>query len=199
MARTKDPDNERSRREAMMAATYGLLVARPWHQVTLADVAASAGVSKGLPRYYFGNQERLIVDTIRWFLKRQVTGLHAIAGLDIPVQQRLQMLIDAALPDYEVLDAEVRFQLEVWSFAKKSRPDVLVEIRAAYADFRGTCAELVTVGIQEGYVTDDVDPMTYVFIHSLLDGLSIQATIDTSLDIPALRARTRAVIEKLLN
>lgn len=197
MGRPRDPELTAERRSTIMAATYRLLIEDAWPAVTLAKVAEAADVSKGLVRYYFGSKEALITETIEWFLAAQLEAVFAIARMDAPPRDRLQLLLEVALPEHEETEAQLRFQLEVWSFAK-THPEILATVREGYAQFRRACAELLAIGEAEGYAAGSGDPTSYLMLHALLDGLTFQCAVDPGLDVKALRARALEVIERLV-
>jgi AcrR family transcriptional regulator len=53
-------------REAILAAAYGLWLAEPFDEVTLDDVATSAGVSRQTVHRQFGSKEDLMAAVIEW-------------------------------------------------------------------------------------------------------------------------------------
>lgn len=197
MARTKDPALERQRKAQIVATVYRLLVEGSFHEATLQRVAKEAGVSKGLVTYYFPNKDALILETIARYHGRQRELLEGIAASRLPVEERLRLLVDAAFPSRRSVTDELRFQTEVWSFAK-TRPEVWEAIARSYRAFKGACQALVEVGHREGYVTaEDLDDV-YLLIHALVDGLTFQLAVDESLAIDAVKRRLLGLIEQLL-
>lgn len=197
MARTKDPELEQRRRLLILGTARRLLVEGSHASVTLDRVAAEAGISKGMLTYYFPSKERLITETIALFLHEQETLLGAIARDDRSFRERLELLIEAALPSRGALDAELRLQAEVLSFAKEN-PETLEAVRSLYRRFRHACEALVEVGIRDGTVTAPNARASYLLVHALVDGLSLQISLDPALDVADVRKRAVAAITSLL-
>jgi AcrR family transcriptional regulator len=194
MARTRDPALESARRAQVMDAVFELLSEGSWHAMTLQQVGRRAGVSKGLVTYHFASKDALIVAAIARFHQRYETSLTSIALSPLPVRERLEQLILAAFPSHDEVAREVRFQTEVWSFAK-ANPEVMAAVSQNYSQFRAATAALLQMGVAEGYVTTADPGGLYLFVQSLVDGLSIQVAYDPDLDLPAARARLLELLE----
>ena len=54
-----------ARREEILAAAHRLFAARPYAQVSTTDIAAAAGVARGLLNHYFGTKRDLYVEVVR--------------------------------------------------------------------------------------------------------------------------------------
>ncbi len=181
MARPKNPELEEQRRQQVAAAAFGLLAKHSHDSVTLDDVAREAGISKGLVAYYFKTKDAMFLEAIDRYHALQRQMLHF--ALQMPSESkraRAELLFDCGFPSRESVEQEVRFQSEVWSFAK-SRSDVWEKIGTAYRNFRRECADLL------GSQGETVDPMTYLMIHALVDGLSFQVALDPTIDLARLR------------
>jgi AcrR family transcriptional regulator len=197
MAKTKNPELEQQRKALIIDTVARLLSEGSHRQLTLERVAHEAGISKGMVTYYFSSKDQLILQTIHHFLDRQGRRLMAIASSELPIRERLQELLATALPDRETLERDVRFQAEVLSFAKDV-PEAYEAVRRSYVAFRQACEALVVMGIEEGYVTAPDARWTYVLLHSLLDGLAVQITMDPDLDADEARRRALALVDELL-
>jgi TetR/AcrR family transcriptional regulator, transcriptional repressor of bet genes len=197
MARRKDPALEQRRRLLILTTVRRLLVEGSHATVTLDRVAAEAGVSKGMVTYYFGSKERLITETIAHYLHEQEAMLGAIARAEGSFRERLERLLEAALPSRRALEAELRLQGEVLSFAKESA-QTLEAVRRLYRGFRRACEALVEVGIRDGSLAANQARGSYLLVHALVDGLSLQLALDPELDVADMRARAVATIERIL-
>jgi len=197
VARPPDPEKQQQRRDAIEGAVYELLIERSWSAITLAEVGKRAEVSKALVVHYYGDKRSLLLASVRRFLDRQAEMALAIAGSDGPIAERLATLVTLALPDHEEIERQMRFQLEVWSFAKTDA-DALAVVRNAYKRFREACEAMIEIGKASGYITNDDPEWSYLLLHGLLDGLSFQTALDPSLDIDALRAKVIAHIDGTL-
>ncbi|WP_261664116.1 TetR family transcriptional regulator [Deinococcus sp. Marseille-Q6407] len=69
MARRVDPIQDRQRRTALVVAVYQAIYERGYHAVTLADIAAEAGVSRGTLMYHFGSKAGLLTAAMQRFTR----------------------------------------------------------------------------------------------------------------------------------
>ena len=195
MARTKDPKLEAQRREQVAGAVVELLAEGSWRSATFAAVASRAGVSKGMVTYYYPDKGALLLDAIQRFHDRYRQRLVEVAGAALPVRERLERLIEVAFPSVEVVRAEVRFQTEVWYYAKE-RPEVAELVGEAYGQFRMACEALLQLGVAEGYVDEGEAEGLYLFVHALIDGLSLHVAWSPDVDLAAARRRLVSLLER---
>ncbi|HEV2998889.1 MAG TPA: TetR/AcrR family transcriptional regulator, partial [Solirubrobacteraceae bacterium] len=87
------------RREDLVRAALELFAERPYEEVSVDDVAAAAGVAKGLLYYYFGSKRRLYVKGLELVAReRRERILAAVAAVDPENQvERLERSIEAHL------------------------------------------------------------------------------------------------------
>ncbi len=197
MARKRDPELEKQRRAQIMRTVFGLLVEGSHRALTLDAVAREAGISKGVVTYWFKSKDALIVSTIRHFIDVQMALLEAVMRSPRDARERLRLMVEAAFPSREEVERQLRFQVEVWSFAK-GRPEALDAVRESYRAQRAALLELLQAGTTEGYVTNpDVDDLQ-LLIQALTDGMSLQIALDPELDIDAIKGRLLDLIDRAL-
>jgi len=196
--RPKDPAREARRRRELLDVTIEMLGERAFHSVTQGRVAERAEVSKGVVTYYFPTKADLLVAAIRRYHQTVQEGLDAIVAQEsLSARDKLRLLIAAAFPSADAVEREVRFQSEVWSYAK-DHPDAREAVVQSYRAFRDACARLLEIGADEGLVTIEDRDTAYLFIHALIDGLSFQIAVEPTLDVAALRKKLEAVILDLV-
>lgn len=197
MARTKDPQVEEARRRHVADAAVAALGEGSWRSVTLEEVARRAGVSKGAVTYWFPSKEALFLEALKRFHTHYQEQLTSVALEDRPVRERLVRLIELAFPSQAAVAAEVRFQVEVWSFAKE-HPAVLQAVQDAYLQFRFACEALVQIGVQEGWVNAPDVRGLYRFIHALMDGMSLHIAFEPEVDLVEIREHLLVLLERWL-
>jgi len=180
-----------------MRTTRELLTHGSFANLTLSKVAEQAGVSKGLLTYYFGSKEQLIVETIRSYHLEQSALLQGLVALPLPVRAKIQLMVDATMPTQQSVQDELKFQVEVWSFAK-TRPDALDAVRVSYRNFREACESLLDQGIADGSIQVRDTAFTYRALHAIIDGLSFQLAVEPDIDMVTLRADTLRLFQHLL-
>ena len=194
MSRPKDPKLEQQRRVHIMAAVALCLSEGSHSSLTLDKVAKVAGVSKGMVTYYFKTKDRLILESMQLFLEQELERLVGIVQEERPMRERIERLLEAALPSRDEVCAEVAFQTEVWSYAKQN-PEAQEAMKTLYLRFREACRSMVDVGIAEGYVTAPDAHWLYLLIHALIDGVSFQIVFDEDLDVAEIRERILHLID----
>ncbi len=75
------------RRRQIFACAEKLFAQRPYEDVSATDIAAAAGVARGLVNHYFGNKRQLYLEVVR--LNSTVSGLAVAALPDGTLQDRI--------------------------------------------------------------------------------------------------------------
>ncbi len=198
MAKKKDPELEQKRKRQTILAVFRLLAQTTHQSMTLDQVAAESGLSKGLVNYYFNGKEALIVETIQFFLDQQLTKLDAVLRRDEPVERRFDTLLEVALPSRQEQEIRFRFLTEVWSFAKLNE-EAADAIRDSYGRYRSACEALIEAGVREGYVNNAGQRWLFFLFYSLLDGVALQLSFDSSLDVDEIRQDLRCFFHEVLS
>jgi AcrR family transcriptional regulator len=137
-SRRKPPPRERletqERREQLLAVAKSLFLERPYDQVSMDDLAARAGVSKGLVFHYFGSKRELYVELVR-------RGSEALLEATRPSEDRPPLeKLEAGLLSYLVY---VQDNAEAWTGLFTSGVGVDPEIAAIVDQTRSTLAERI--------------------------------------------------------
>ncbi len=85
--------NERRRQEIISTAVR-LFAERGYHATTLDDIARALGSTKGLIYHYFRSKADLADQSVRGSLHLMLRRLEAIAGSDLPPDEKLRCAID---------------------------------------------------------------------------------------------------------
>lgn len=198
VVKTRDLALEQQRKQHIILTARRLLAEGSHAGVSLSSIAKEAGVSKGMLTYYFASKDELITATIADHLARQEELLIAVAAdRTTSVRDRLERMLELALPSGERATDELRFIVEVWSYAK-TRPSVMELVQIAYKRFRKHGQRLLAMGAREGYVTAKDHAWVNIAINALLDGLSFQLAVDRELDAADLRRRVLRIVDMLV-
>ena len=112
------PVVRRARREQLVRAALRLVRKVGVHGFTTADVAAEAGVSRGILHYHFQSKEEIIHEALLMLLlefgRRAAEAVVTAGG---PARNRLHALVDASLNEQEI--AFYASLLEFWSPARR--------------------------------------------------------------------------------
>ena len=157
----------------LIRSAYRLFSEKGVHRVSLDEIAAGAGLSKGLVLYYFKTKENLVLATMRW-------------ALDLTAERVGQAMAKAATPNGKVL-AMID---GIWSGAKTNRRFYLLyldlaghaarvqhftELSAAFHSVvNALYAEVIVQGIAEGaFAVEDPEEGAAV-LRAIIDGLFLQ-------------------------
>ncbi|MFI2608864.1 TetR/AcrR family transcriptional regulator [Kitasatospora sp. NPDC018619] len=80
-------------RERIVGAAIDVLARKGFHQATVSDITAQAGVSRGLISYYFPTKQALADE----LLNRYLEGVHQLLDVEGTPDEQLSAIIDRAL------------------------------------------------------------------------------------------------------
>lgn len=161
------------RRIELIRSAYRLFGSHGVHRVSLDQVAAGAGLSKGLVLYYFKTKENLVLATMRW-------------ALDQTAERVRQAMARAATPNGKVL-AMID---GIWSGAKTNRRFYLLYLDLAahaaraqhFADLSAAFhsvvnalyAEVIVQGNAEGAFAVEDPEAGAATLRAIIDGMFLQ-------------------------
>ena len=96
------------------------------------------------------------------------------------------------------IEQQLRFQSEVWSYAKQA-PEAEEVVRRSFQHFRQACETMLEVGVAEGLVTTGDPRWAYLLLHALIDGLTVHLVLDPDLDLAQARAQVLKLMQGLLS
>lgn len=177
MARKVVPEQQAERREALLKATYQVLLEKPYKDVTLENIARRAGVSKGVTVYYFRTKEEIFLACWDWLVVRISARLKArVAAAPDPVAA-VAAVVDSVFTDVRDLRGFYTIYLDFLS--QGARNPAFGRINTAfYAQCREINHAIVTKGIRLG-VFRPVDLTEAAAVgRALIDGMSIQVLFE---------------------
>ena len=144
--------DHRQRRAQITDAVLRIAARRGLGDVTMSEVAAEAGVSKGRVQHYFGSKERLLLHTGRRLRERVGARLLPESPRDgaLPVLTRL---LHAVLPTAEEARVDALAGKALFSVAL-GMPELRGEYRRGAAELRGLLADLL---VKAGGAAEDAD------------------------------------------
>lgn len=177
MARTVDPQQQALRREALLKATYQVLLSKSSKDITLEDIAQRAGVSKGITVYYFKTKEEIFQACWSWLIARIGARMNArVQAAGNPVDA-LKALVDSVFEGPDDLRAFYTLYLDFMSHGAR-KPG----FGQIFAEFYGLCRQInqtiVMEGIRQGLFRP-VDPTeAAAFGRAVIDGMCLQLMFD---------------------
>lgn len=138
--RHRDP----ARRAELLAAAAACFATRGFEDVSMDDIAARAGVTKGLLFYYFGSKRQCYLAVIADFHRQLLE--HARAGDDMPAHELIADLLDRYLDFAET--AEPAYRL-IMSGGLGADPEVRAFVAEQRAQYRALFTQMVMPGQAE--------------------------------------------------
>ncbi len=166
--RTQQERREETERKVLAAAT-ALIAARGSRALTLAEVGAAAGYSRGIVSHHFGSRENLLRAVMR------DAATFAVPDPGARAADWLAATVGAYLRNVTGRSPSAAAFLQMWGEAIAADP-VLMPLFAEHdASFRRLLADRVRDGIRDGSVRADANPEAMaVVLVGLLRGIALQ-------------------------
>lgn len=195
MARSVDPIRDRQRRAALEKAAYLALYERGFAGVTLGDIAAHAGVSRGTLVYHFGSRSGLLGAVMRRFTRTiALSTRRALRQAQTPHGQ-LRAYVEH---QFYSVESTRRFYTVSLDFLAAATRDP--ELMAVQRDFLRQSLEvdrqLARLGPGGGEGDDERRARQ---LRALVEGLSVRFLADPEPDLAAYRADCLAGLQALLD
>ena len=149
---------------------------------TFEQVAAEAGVSRGLLHYYFGTKERLLVEVVRRDTEIRVARLDEALSKAETIDDVLDVLVSSLT---DMIDNEPGFFLLLYELfsAGRQNSDIQREVGQLFDRTRSHVAEVLEAKQREGVIRlhDEPDAVaTLLFV--LADGVAMRMLIEPDRD-----------------
>lgn len=191
MARTVNPIQDRQRRAALEKAAYLALYERGFAGVTLGDIAAQAGVSRGTLVYHFGSRAGLLAAVMRRFTRTvTVATRRALRQADTP-EAKLQAFVENQFYSVESTRRFYTVTLDFLAAATRD-PELMAVQREFMLERQELDLELVrlfTPSSHEGAAQG---------LRALVEGLSMQFLAETEPSLTQYRERCLAGLRAVL-
>ena len=191
------PASEAERRKALLKAAFREVAERGFSSVTLDDIAARAGVSKGVTLYYFDSKEDLLRELFSWMIDSIHQRMReAVAAADDPVE-KVRALVSLIFPSPSKNRAFFRAYVDFCGLAARRESFRQIDER-----FYTGCAEIdrgiVDEGMRRGAfrVRDSAEAASTV--RAIFDGLMLQWLAEKDPEATFTRYRDRCEAELLV-
>jgi AcrR family transcriptional regulator len=167
--------------QAILQAARRCISERGYAAATIAEIAAEAGVSRGLLHYYFNSKEELLAQVVRSATDAYLTLMESMFGQSDSADDLARVLVTATQTILLNDPAFVNLSLECWTLGRESAM-VAREIQDLYRQLRDS----VTKGLREAESRGIIKPAIPVeHLSALLlamgDGLVMQILIQPEL------------------
>lgn len=180
MARHVDPIQDRLRRAALEQAAYQAIFEYGFASVTLGDIAARAGVSKGTLAYHFGSKEELLAAVMRRFV-RTVTAATRRALRQAPTPEaKLRAYVENQF--YGVLNTKRFYTVSLDLLSAAARSAALMTVQ------RGFVAASLSLDLELSALGGQANLEARAWqLRALVDGLSVRFLADAEPDLQQYR------------
>ncbi|PTA68200.1 TetR/AcrR family transcriptional regulator [Deinococcus arcticus] len=191
MARKVNPIQDRLRRAALERAAYLAIYERGYAGVTLADIAAHAGVSRGTLVYHFGSRAGLLAAVMRRFSRTiAVATRRAVRQAQTP-EGKLRAYVDNQFYGIENTRRFYTVSLDFLAAATRD-PELMAVQRAALRESLGADLELARLAGEGG-----ADARARL-LRAMVEGLSVRFLADPAPDLAQYRADCLAGLRAVL-
>lgn len=182
MARTVNPIQDRARRAALEKAAYFAIYERGFSSVTLGDIAAHAGVSRGTLVYHFGSKSGLLASVMKRFTRTiSVATRRALRGEETP-QGKLRAYVEN---QFFTVESTRRFYTVSLDFLAASiRNESLMQVQR---DFLQETLELDLELARLSSVSQAQERAE--LLRAIVEGLSVRFLADPQPDLAMYRQR----------
>jgi AcrR family transcriptional regulator len=185
--------------QKILQAARCVLGREGYSATTISQVAAEAGVSRGLLHYYFKSKEELLAMVVRANVETSLDLVATMFASSTNADEVAAGLADALRSMLESAPEFFNLFFESWALARQS-PVVAAELQGLYQHFR----EAMAAGLQEladkGVITPSlpVEGLAAV-LTALVDGLGLQLITEPELiKRPAIWQATEQTIRLML-
>src|SRR5512132_657837 len=167
------PASEAERRKALLKAAFREVAERGFSNVTLDDIAARAGVSKGITLYYFDSKEELFRELFGWLIDSIHARMRdAVAAEKDPVA-KVRALVALIFPSPSKNRAFFRAFVDFCGLA--ARRDAFREVNERfYAGCREIDGGIVSEGMRRGMFPVRDPKEAASTMRAIFDGLMMQ-------------------------
>lgn len=183
------------RRHQLIEATIDTLARKGFAQLTLADVAKTAGLSVGIVNFHFETKEKLLVETLKSLAEDYRSNWqHALQGAGPAASQKLRSLMAADFNESVCTPRTLAAWCAFWAEAQ-SRPTYQEHCATNDAAYSAAILRLCREMIAEGGYGHDPE-RTARALDALLEGLWLDLM---TMEVPYTREEAVQTIETCLH
>ncbi|MFC9482807.1 TetR family transcriptional regulator C-terminal domain-containing protein [Streptomyces griseus] len=171
--RPAPPSPEGGRPLQIVRETVRLIAERGFHAVRVADIAAACHTSTAAIHYHFPGRDELLEAAVRWCMDEDTRRRADATAGTRHAGDELRLLIELQTPRTEQQRRQWCVWLDLWAEAARSTTVGRLHVEY-YRQWRGTVAEVIRRGVEQGVFRPvDVDG-TALALTALIDGLASQ-------------------------
>ena len=165
------------RRAEIIEATFFCIALKGYSNITMQNIADSAGVSKGVIHYYFRNKEDLFLSVFEKLIDDVESHIaHRVEQAKTPPEQ-IRAIIRAV---FEKIRENKKFQIVLLDFWAHSTRNANLKKATAnrYSRYRGLVKRIIADGTKQGYFKEADPGQVSSALIGMMEGLLIQWIFD---------------------
>jgi AcrR family transcriptional regulator len=156
-------DKDKKRRDIAVACTE-LLLDKGIKNLTITEIAKTAGIGKGTVYDYFENKEQIVFEIIRNFIEKHNNNLLEQSDKKTSAKQKILYLFDFFLSEYKSYEKHLDVYREYLSVTLSSKFSPMIEFNKECSGFiRNILENIIEEGIKKGEIEE--------VSRSLIDGI----------------------------
>jgi TetR/AcrR family acrAB operon transcriptional repressor len=147
-------DKDKKRRDIAVACTE-LLLEKGMKNLTITEIAKTAGIGKGTIYDYFSNKEEIVFEIIRNFIEKHHHNLLNQSDKKTSTKQKVLYLFDVFLSEYMPYEKHLDVFREYLSVTLSSKCSPMIEFNRECSNFiRNTLEDIIEEGINKGEINE---------------------------------------------
>jgi AcrR family transcriptional regulator len=147
-------DKDKKRRDIAIACTE-LLLEKGMKNLTITEIAKTAGIGKGTIYDYFSNKEEIVFEIIRNFIEKHHHNLLNQSDKKTSTKQKVLYLFDVFLSEYMHYEKHLDVFREYLSVTLSSKCSPMIEFNRECSNFiRNTLEDIIEEGINKGEINE---------------------------------------------
>jgi TetR/AcrR family acrAB operon transcriptional repressor len=147
-------DKDKKRRNIAIACTELLLV-KGIKNLTITEIAKTAGIGKGTVYDYFSNKEEIVFEIIRNFIEKHHHNLLSQSDSNTSTKQKIFYLFDFFLSEYKPYEKHLDVFREYLSVTLSSKCSPMIEFNRECSGFiKNILEDIIEEGIKKGEITE---------------------------------------------
>jgi AcrR family transcriptional regulator len=182
------------RRAEIIEATFFCIALKGYSNITMQDIADSAGVSKGVIHYYFRNKEQLFLSVLEKLIKDLDGHLAKKVECAETPSEKIRAIISAV---FEKTRENKKFHvvlLDFWAHSTKN-PTLKAANANQHARYRHLAKKVIAEGMRDGYFRQCDPARVASALIGLIEGFTIQWMFDEkAFDLTRAQRMTEEII-----
>ena len=147
-------DKDKKRRDIAIACTE-LLLEKGMKNLTITEIAKTAGIGKGTIYDYFSNKEEIVFEIIRNFIEKHHHNLLNQSDKKTSTKQKVLYLFDVFLSECMPYEKHLDVFREYLSVTLSSKCSPMIEFNRECSNFiRNTLENIIEEGINKGEINE---------------------------------------------